>query len=209
MFARIDLQDYDSLPALLNELFDQTLPGGVEDIQIAKHRIYALAALILAGIDEQLGEVRDFAAAQNFEQRLYRADTMADFKKELSSILDELTAYKKQQDAAAATPSRMEEVKRYILDHYTENELTAASIAAEFQMSGSYLSRAFKECMGSNILDYIQRLRVDAAKPLLRTGSVREAAQQVGFWDTQGLVRAFKKHEGMTPSEYKRVQGEP
>lgn len=209
LFARIDLQDYDSLPALLNELFDQTLPGGVEDIQIAKHRIYALAALILAGIDEQLGDVRDFAAAQNFEQRLYRADTMADFKKELSSILDELTAYKKQQDTAAATLSRMEEIKRYILDHYTENELTAASIAAEFQMSGSYLSRAFKECMGSNILDYIQRLRVDAAKPLLRTGSVREAAQQVGFWDTQGLVRAFKKHEGMTPSEYKRVQGEP
>lgn len=76
-------------------------------------------------------------------------------------------------------------------------------------MSSSYLSRAFKESTGTNILDYIQRLRVDAAKKLLQTESVRSAAQQVGFWDTQGLVRAFKKHEGVTPSEYKHIHGKP
>lgn len=102
-------------------------------------------------------------------------------------------------------PQRMEEIRQYILAHYTENDLTAASVAATFQMSGSYLSRAFKDSTGTNILDYIQRLRVDAAKELLRTESVKNTAQKVGFWDTQGLVRAFKKHEGMTPSEFKSV----
>ena len=197
------------IPGLLDELFDQALPSGVEDIQVAKDRIYAMSALILAAIDEQVGGDHDFPAAQTFEQRLYRTGNLGDFKKELKSILNELIEYKKTQDTASTSSSRMEEIKQYILHHYTENELTAAAIAAEFKMSSSYLSRAFKESTGTNILDYIQRLRVDAAKKLLQTESVRSAAQQVGFWDTQGLVRAFKKHEGVTPSEYKHIHEKP
>lgn len=38
---------------------------------------------------------------------------------------------------------------------------------------------------------------------------VKRRVQPVGFWDTQGLVRAFKKHEGVTPSEYKHIHGKP
>lgn len=209
LFARLNIQDYASIPGLLDELFDQALPSGVEDVQVAKDRIYAMSALILAAIDEQVGSDHDFPAAQTFEQRLYHTGNLSDFKKELKSILNELIEYKKTQDMTSASSSRMEEVKQYILQHYTENELTAAAIAAEFRMSNSYLSRAFKEYTGSNILDYIQRLRVDKAKQLLQTESVRSAAQQVGFWDTQGLVRAFKKHEGVTPSEYKHMHENP
>lgn len=209
LFARLNVQDYAGIPALLDELFDQALPSGVKDIQVAKDRIYAMSALILAAIDQQVGGDRNFPAAQTFEQRLYRSGNLGDFKKELKSILDELIEYKKSQDTASASSSRMEEVKQYILQHYTENELTAAAIAAEFKMSSSYLSRAFKEYTGSNILDYIQRLRVDAAKALLKTDSVKAVAQRVGFWDTQGLVRAFKKHEGVTPSEYKHMHENP
>lgn len=205
LFARLNLQDYESIPDLLDSLFDQVLPGDVERIQLTRHRIYALAALVLTGIDEQLNGDSAFAVDHHFEERLYRARNIADFKKELADILSELAEYKKSR--VAAGPNRMEEVKQYILLHYKENDLTAASVAATFQMSGSYLSRAFKDYTGTNILDYIQRLRVDAAKDLLRTESVKAAAQQVGFWDTQGLVRAFKKHEGTTPSEYKRLHG--
>lgn len=78
------------IPGLLDELFDQALPSGVEDIQVAKDRIYAMSALILAAIDEQVGGDHDFPAAQTFEQRLYRTGNLGDFKKELKSILNEL-----------------------------------------------------------------------------------------------------------------------
>lgn len=159
--------------------------------------------MVLTGIDEQLNNDSEFAVAHHFEERLYRAQNISDFKKELGEILNELADHKKMQ--GTTIPQRMEEIRQYILAHYTENDLTAASVAATFQMIGSYLSRAFKDSTGTNILDYIQRLRVDAAKELLRTESVKNTAQKVSFWDTQGLVRAFKKHEGMTPSEFKRV----
>ena len=205
LFARLELQDYESISSLLDSLFSQFLSGRVENIRITRHRIYALAALILTGIDEQLEGNREFAVSHHFEERLYRTHNITDFKKELADILAELAEYKKDQNATTGT-GRLEEVRQYILAHYTENDLTAASIAASFSMSSSYLSRAFKEYTGSNILEYIQRLRVNTAKELLRTESVKTTAQQVGFWDTQGLVRAFKKHEGMTPSEFKHIR---
>ena len=56
-----------------------------------------------------------------------------------------------------------------------------------------------------NLLEYIQRLRVKASKPLLARDTVLNVAQAVGFWDSQGLIRAFKKYEGMSPGDYKRL----
>ena len=175
------------IPGLLDELFDQALPSGVEDIQVAKDRIYAMSALILAAIDEQVGGDHDFPAAQTFEQRLYRTGNLGDFKKELKSILNELIEYKKTQDTASTSSSRMEEIKQYILHHYTENELTAAAIAAEFKMSSSYLSRAFKESTGTNILDYIQRLRVTQPKNCSRPS---RSAPLPSRW-ASGIPRAW------------------
>lgn len=134
----------------------------------------------------------------NFEDRLYQAENINDFKRELHAILSELVELKKLQETKIPALSRMEEIKQYILQHSTENPLTATSIAAHFQMSNSYLSRAFKEHTGVNILEYIQRLRVEAAKPLLLKESVKTVAQKVGFWDAQGLTCAFKKYEGIS-----------
>ena len=59
--------------------------------------------------------------------------------------------------------------------------------------------------MRTTVLDYITRVRVNEAKKLLPEDSIKSIAQRVGFWDTQGLVRAFKKVEGITPSEYKAM----
>ena len=88
---------------------------------------------------------------------------------------------------------------------YTETVLNVSIVAEQFGISVSYLSRSFKEVHGVNLLEYIQRLRVDAAKKLLRDHSIKDVAQMVGFWDSQALVRTFKKYEGIGPGEYKKA----
>lgn len=205
LINRIDIQDYEGIPEMIDHVLDCAIPSGVENLQIAKYRIYTMVALFITAIDEQLGEEQSPNETLNFEDRLYQAENINDFKRELHAILSELVELKKLQETKIPALSRMEEIKQYILQHSTENPLTATSIAAHFQMSNSYLSRAFKEHTGVNILEYIQRLRVEAAKPLLLKESVKTVAQKVGFWDAQGLTRAFKKYEGISPNEYKRM----
>ena len=60
-------------------------------------------------------------------------------------------------------------IEKYISDHYTDQTMSAASIAEQFKISPSYLSRIFKADMGIGIVEYIHRIRVEAAKKLCQS----------------------------------------
>ena len=55
------------------------------------------------------------------------------------------------------------------------------------------------------MLDYIQQVRIRAAKALLGGNlTIREIAEQVGYGAQINMIRAFKRLEGKTPSEFLR-----
>ena len=202
---RLGAQDYADLPEMLDEILLQAASTDAEDVQITKKRIYAMTSILAIAIDEQLSEEREFVDSLHLEERLYGAESIAAFRRELREILSTLIAHREAATAQDPTGRLMEAVRRYLLAHYRETGLNVPSVAQQFHISVSYLSRSFKETQGVNLLEYIQRLRVDAAKKLLVGSSIKAVAQQVGFWDTQGLIRAFKKCEGIGPGEYKKM----
>jgi AraC-like DNA-binding protein len=106
-----------------------------------------------------------------------------------------------------ARNSKMPSIERYIQQNYTDPALGASAIAQHFKISTSYLSRIFKADMGIGLVEYIHRIRVDAAKKLLRTGdaSLDDIATQVGFSNRWVLIRAFKQQEGITPGAYRQA----
>ncbi|MCI8626424.1 MAG: helix-turn-helix transcriptional regulator [Lachnospiraceae bacterium] len=98
----------------------------------------------------------------------------------------------------------IDQIAAYIEAHYTDDLLSAGVLADEFNIGLSYMSRSFKKRKGIGILDYINQFRLNRAKELLAEGAtVREAAEQVGYYTTQPLIRVFRQMEGMTPSEYR------
>ena len=98
----------------------------------------------------------------------------------------------------------MDDVQAYIQEHYTEQGLSVSRIADEYGFTVSYLSRTFKSVVGTGLLEYIQKLRVEKTKELLEGGaSVNDAAIQSGYLDAKALTRAFKKYEGITPGSYR------
>ena len=67
-----------------------------------------------------------------------------------------------------------------------------------------YLSKLFKEGTGQNFSKYVENLRLEQAKLLLSKGVlVNEVAQQVGYNSPQVFRRAWKRHYGTTPTEFK------
>ena len=76
-------------------------------------------------------------------------------------------------------------------------------IADYLHMNLSTLSRRYKNVVGHGVLDEIHLVRLSFAKELLRSGmTVRETAEKAGYLETRSMVRAFKRYEGITPSEY-------
>ena len=73
-------------------------------------------------------------------------------------------------------------------------------------VSTSYVSKVFKEEYGIGVVEYMNELRIEAAKKLMEKEgiTIKEVAEQVGFTSDIHFIRIFKKYENITPGVYKR-----
>ncbi|MCX5800379.1 MAG: AraC family transcriptional regulator [Candidatus Eisenbacteria bacterium] len=77
-------------------------------------------------------------------------------------------------------------------------------------VSREHVSRSFKRHLGCPLWSFVVSLRVERATRLLSGPLlIKEIAQEVGFGSDSSFLRAFVKHLGMLPCEYrKKVQQE-
>lgn len=78
-------------------------------------------------------------------------------------------------------------------------------------MSERSLSRYFKDKLGETFTMTLERLRLSEAKTLLTQSglSVKEIAEKAGYFNTITFYKAFKRRNGLTPSEWvlnKKIQ---
>ena len=97
----------------------------------------------------------------------------------------------------------VEEIKKYIQEHYCDSDMGLSKVGGEFRMSESYLSTLFKEQSGGNFADYVEMLRIEKACELLQnsTNTVNDVAEAVGYNSVQSFRRAFKRVKGVSPKE--------
>ncbi|WP_404365482.1 GlxA family transcriptional regulator [Marinobacter sp.] len=69
------------------------------------------------------------------------------------------------------------------------------------------LKRRFKAATGCSVIEYLQNLRIEAAKRALEHGrlSVEEVSQEIGYEDVSFFRRLFRRLTGLTPGEYRRL----
>jgi len=101
--------------------------------------------------------------------------------------------------------SAVNKAKQYIDEHYMK-ELTLDDVSRVVNISSYYFSKVFKEETGENFIDYLTKLRIEAAKKLLKTTnkSMKEISAEVGYSDPNYFSRNFKKYTGKTPTDYAR-----
>lgn len=96
-------------------------------------------------------------------------------------------------------------VRKYLDEHYKER-ITLDDLSSSFFINKFYLTRVFRETYGSTINNYILSHRITESKQLLRFTdmSVEQIAETVGMEDSGYFARAFKKVEGISPTEYRK-----
>ncbi len=94
--------------------------------------------------------------------------------------------------------------QEYIEQHYSD-KLTVDQIAATFNASRRTFERRFKKATRNTVAEYIQRVKIEAAKKQLETGrkSIMEVMLEVGYADNQAFRDVFKRITGMTPVGYR------
>ncbi len=95
----------------------------------------------------------------------------------------------------------------YMIGNYM-HDISLNDVANVVNLSPVYFSGLFKKEIGENFIDYLNRVRIDAAKNMLKDVRyhISEVAESCGFSDTRYFARIFKRIVGITPSDYRKRQ---
>ena len=86
-----------------------------------------------------------------------------------------------------------------------EEKITVDQLASMFALGRRSLERRFKKATSNTVTEYIQRVKIEAAKKDLETGrkNINEVMYEVGYNDVKAFRTTFRKVTGLSPVEYK------
>lgn len=149
----------------------------------------------------------EYKTAQEAENTVLLIDSHHDVDKIFSRVIElyeEICNITRDYKNNNKTARAMEAIVKYIEMNYMDQQLNMAAVADQFNFSGSYLSRAFKEYTGETFSVYLERIRINKACDLLLShDNIEDVAKTVGYNSIHAFRKAFKRTRGMTPSEYK------
>lgn len=96
-------------------------------------------------------------------------------------------------------------IKDYISKNYMNETLSVKDISSQVFLSTSYVCTFFKSETGQTLNQYLTEYRMEKAKQLLANPlyKITDISSKVGYSDGNYFGKSFKKHTGLSPSEYR------
>ena len=150
---------------------------------------YSSLNLVLYLLEKFCGKTAAVWAAKVFQIDLHRTSQKP------------FVIFNNQKSHTDADISRAQE---YIEQHYNES-LSVTGLASRFAFSRRNFLRRFKEATGNTPIEYLQRVRIEAAKRLLENsaGNIGEVVAASGYSDVKTFRQLFKKYTGFSPTGYR------
>lgn len=100
----------------------------------------------------------------------------------------------------------IKDLQNYIEKNY-HDRLFVDELSNKFAITKRTLERRFKKATSNTLAEYIQRVKIEAAKKLFETENhnINEVMYKVGYQDEKAFRDTFKKISGMNPREYKKT----
>lgn len=102
--------------------------------------------------------------------------------------------------------SAVRAAETWLGQHFADAHALAGAVEASTIPERS-LKRRFKSATGATLIDYVQNLRIEAAKTCLETSDepFEDICVQVGYENAAFFRRLFKRATGLTPADYRRM----
>ena len=123
----------------------------------------------------------------------------------LRDIQQNLLKITGQASPESVSNESLRQILEYVNNNFTA-DISFQNIAEEYTINSSYLSQLFKKELGTTFTDYLTRLRIQYAKELLTTTTMRinEIPEKIGYRYDYNFAKLFKARTGLTPKEYRK-----
>lgn len=195
--------DQDQARAITRRLIEEVNSSRDRSPRIHRARAVAIVAAALEAAERAgLTATRAWSAFDGLQSAVVAAEDPRSLTRAAMSVLGKLKPTSSVEDCAPDPHAALNEV----LDAHLADGASLAAIAERLGEKPSTLTKRLQRTFGMSFSEYAGRRRVDRAKDLLcRTGlPISQVALRVGISDTSNLGKLFRKHEGMSPGEYRK-----
>jgi two-component system response regulator YesN len=202
LLLSIEMLDKDGMQRLILSVFDSIKgqPNHSHSVQMIISELLHIADKVLKKWLPQHGSAMDRLPARS---ELGRLDSVGEMEQWLQAFYASLLSLLKETHAVGPYSRHVSQAIGFILERYS-GSVTLELAADAISLNPSYLSRKFKEETKSTFSEYLNRIRIDAARKLLENGqySLKQISSQAGFSSYNYFFRVFKEMTGVTPQTY-------
>jgi two-component system, response regulator YesN len=187
----------------LNELFGYIFFTTANTFSLAKSRVYELLVLIArTAIKSGADPEETLALSHEFMQVIPTLESLEDMCFWLVKITNRLIDLFSYFDVKHANV--IHKATLYIHQNY-DQKITLESIARIVYLSPAYFSRIFKKEMGITFNAFVNNIRIEKSKSLLKDNQLKmlDIALLVGFESQSYFTKVFKKTTGVSPFQYR------
>jgi len=197
----------ESALEIITTIFSKNFEGSNPPLKYSKCLCFDIISTILKLLNEMKIDFIDVMGRHfDAEKELLDCETIDEMRDMICNIIERICDYVNNK-TRSANNRLIAEIIDYINNNYCKESICIDSIAEAVNITTHYLSHYFKEKMGIPVMKYIEELRVAKIKQLLRDTdmTLAEIAGSTGFSNSAVLIRTFKKYEGITPGQYKKM----
>lgn len=150
-------------------------------------------------LDQQPLEVNGLAGGT-----LTLDDLRQQFAVRLSAVADAVAAQR-----GSNAEKLVSTLHALVEENLCDPNLSVAYLADRVDLSVNYLRNVYKEATGESLSGYITNAKLNLICHLLQTSdmTIQQISDRLGFTTRNYFFTFFKKHTGMTPKQYRLMQG--
>ncbi|MCI1966759.1 MAG: response regulator [Oscillospiraceae bacterium] len=141
----------------------------------------------------------------NHENIIEALNSCFSFKQLHSLLVKKTKAYFHDLDHYIPENSTIFLIREFVANHYDDQGLSVNEISKHVFLSVSYVCTFFKSETGYTLNRYITKYRMEKAKQMLADPryKITDISTAVGYSDGGYFGKSFRKHVGVSPSEYR------
>lgn len=173
---------------------------------LIKNYIFVDIVLAVAKLVNDLGGEVDKVIPELNSMEIITSDirTVEQLRDQVYRVISTALAYRDSQPKGQYK-ELIRQAREFIEQNYADPDLSLNTVAAQANLSASHFSVVFSQETGRTFKECLTEIRINKAKELLRMTGLRSAdiAYQVGYNDPHYFSSVFKKHTGLSPSEFR------
>lgn len=186
-----------------SSLFAALYEMGLED---AVYRILCLLCCLAWKLEENHDDIRNlFSDEIDYYKKLERFVEIRELELWLNNYFRWVLDYQSSKQDKTQK-DMMIRAKRFIMDNYSNPELTLGSVAGYVGLNEKYFSSKFTKEEGMTFSNYLTEVRIRKARELMDQTNLKiyEVSQSVGYNSVEHFTRVFKKICKVSPGNYRR-----